>query len=223
MKTNRKRLYLCLTPLPQLSLSAPIVHTRIAEEEERNLLQNVAAGDWQAFTRLYEAYSPLILHYLQVYLADKHDVEEIGQEVFLKVWKKRELLVTVRSFKSYVFIMARNALNDFLKAQQALIQKQAGYSKDYVQPHYSADDKLITDQYESIARTALDTLPEKQRQIFLLRTRDEMTIQEIADMLGMSVGGVHKSLQQATNYLKEYLAKNGINFTLLLLILFFQP
>jgi len=42
-------------------------------------------------------------------------------------------------------------------------------------------------------------------------------------MLGMSVGGVHKSLQQATTYLKDYLAKNGISFTLLLLILFFQP
>lgn len=206
-----------------MSLPESIVHIRIAEEEERNLLHNVAAGDWQAFTRLYEAYSPLILHYLQVYLPDKHDVEEIGQEVFLKVWKKREILVTVRSFKNYVFIMARNALNDFLRAQQALIQKQAGYSKDYVQPHYSADDKLITDQYESIARAALDILTEKQRRIFLLRTRDEMTIQEIADMIGMSVGGVHKSLQQTTSLIKDYLAKNGISFTLLLLILFFQP
>jgi RNA polymerase sigma-70 factor (ECF subfamily) len=204
-------------------LSALNVHIRITEEEERNLLSNVAEGDWQAFTRLYDAYSPLIIHYLQVYLTDKHDVEEIGQEVFLKVWKKREILVTVRSFKNYVFIMARNALNDFLKARQALLQKQAGYSKDYVLPHYSADDKLITDQYESIARSGLDMLSEKQRRIFLLRTRDEMTIQEIADAEGMSVGGVHKSLQQSTQQLKDYLARNGISFTLLLLILFFQP
>ena len=203
-------------------MSALNVHIRIAEEEERNLLNNIAAGDWQAFTRLYDAYSPLIVHYLQVYLTDKHDVEEIGQEVFLKVWKKREILVTVRSFKNYVFIMARNALNDFLRARQALLQKQAGYSKDYVLPHYSADDKLITDQYESIARSALDILSEKQRRIFLLRTRDEMTIQEIADAESMSVGGVHKSLQQATQQLKDYLARNGISFTLLLLILFFQ-
>lgn len=204
-------------------MSALNVHIRIAEEEERNLLNNVAAGDWQAFTRLYDAYSPLIIHYLQVYLTDKHDVEEIGQEVFLKVWKKREILVTVRSFKNYVFIMVRNALNDFLRARQALLQKQAGYSKDYVLPHYPADDKLITDQYESIARSGLDMLSEKQRRIFLLRTRDEMTIQEIADAEGMSVGGVHKSLQQSTQQLKDYLARNGVSFTLLLLILFFQP
>lgn len=200
-----------------------IIHTRIADEEERSLLHQVADGDWQAFTRLYEAYSPLIVHYLQVYLSDKPDVEEIGQDVFLKVWKKREILVTVRSFKNYVFVMARNALNDFLRARQALLQKQAGFSRDYVMPHYSADDKLITDQYESIARAALDTLSEKQRQIFLLRTRDEMTIQQIADMLGMSVGGIHKSLQQTTTLLKDYLSRHGINFTLLLLILFFEP
>jgi len=204
-------------------LSERVIHKPITEEKERELLDLVAGGDWQAFTSLYNAYSPLILHYLQVYLQEIHDVEEIGQDVFLKVWKKRETLVTVRSFKNYVFIMARNALNDFLRARQSLQQKQAGLTEDHVLPHYSADDKLITDQYEAIARSALEILNEKQRRIFLLRTRDEMTIQEIADAEGMSVGGIHKSLQQSTTIIKEYLTKNGISFTLLLLMLFFQP
>jgi RNA polymerase sigma-70 factor (ECF subfamily) len=204
-------------------LKEPINYTVIRDEEERELLVGTAAGNWDAFTRLYEIFSPLVLHYLQVYLPEKQDVEEIGQEVFLKVWKRRETLITVRSFKNYVFIMARNALNDFLRARQSRLMQQAGYERDYVQPrNYSADDKLLTDQYEAIARAALDALPEKQRIIFQLRIRDEKTIQEIADEMGMSLGGVHKSLQQAITTLKDHLGRHGVSFTLLLLLIFLE-
>lgn len=202
-------------------MNKPINYTVITDEEERDLLAEAAAGSWNAFTRLYEIFSPLILHYLQVYLPEKQDVEEIGQEVFLKVWKRRETLITVRSFKNYVFIMARNALNDFLRARQSRLTQQAGYERDYVQPrNYSSDDKLLTDQYEAIARAALDALPEKQRIIFQLRIREEKTIQEIADEMGMSLGGVHKSLQQAIATLKDHLGKHGVSYTLLLLLVF---
>jgi RNA polymerase sigma factor, sigma-70 family len=202
-------------------LKEAINYTVINDEEERDLLAETAAGSWDAFTRLYALFSPLILHYLHVYLPEKQDVEEIGQEVFLKVWKRRETLITVRSFKNYVFIMARNALNDFLRARQSRLMQQAGYERDYVQPrNYCSDDKLLTDQYEAIARAALDALPEKQRMIFQLRIREEKTIQEIADAMGMSLGGVHKSLQQAIVTLKEHLGRHGVSFTLLLLLVF---
>ncbi|SEM05082.1 RNA polymerase sigma-70 factor, ECF subfamily [Chitinophaga rupis] len=203
-----------------LPLTVQIIHTGITGEEERHLLADVAAGSWNAFSRLYELYSPLVLHYLQIYLPEKQDVEEIGQEVFLKVWKRRETLITIRSFKNYIFIITRNALNDFLRARQARLSKQAGYERDFVQPHhYSPDDKLITDQYEAVARAALAALPEKQRLIFELRTRDEKTIQEIANEMGMSLGGVHKSLQQSIAVLKDYLGKHGVHFLVLLFLM----
>ena len=197
----------------------PSTYTTLTEEQEKELLGHIAAGDWDAFSRLYDLFCPLVLHYLQVYLQEKQDVEEIGQEVFLKLWKRKETLITVRSFKNYIFIITRNALNDFLRARQARQQQQAGYERDFVQPgHYSPDDKLLTDQYEAIARAALAALPEKQRRIFELRTREEKTIQEIADEIGMSVGGVHKSLQQAIAALKDHLGKHGVHFTLLIIL-----
>ncbi|KAA2243615.1 sigma-70 family RNA polymerase sigma factor [Chitinophaga agrisoli] len=194
-------------------------YTTITGEQEKELLGDVAAGNWEAFSRLYELFSPLVLHYLQVYLPEKQDVEEIGQDVFLKVWKRKETLITVRSFKNYIFIITRNALNDFLRARQSRQQQQAGYERDFVQPHhYSPDDKLLTDQYEAIARAALAALPEKQRRIFELRTRDDKTIQEIADEMGMSVGGIHKSLQQAIAALRDHLGRHGVHYNLLIIL-----
>src|SRR5690348_4952500 len=93
------------------------VHTR-----EQDLLLTASAGDRQAFATLYTEYFPRLYRYVFFTIRSRADAEEIIQDIFLKVWERKETLAAIRSFEDYLFIMARHRLFDQAK-QQASRQK----------------------------------------------------------------------------------------------------
>jgi len=82
-----------------------------------------------------------------------------------------------------------------------------------------ADDILFI-EYHAIAREAIDRLPPRQRQIFELRTREDLSLNEIAVYLGISLAAVKKQLYAAINFIKTYLRRHAGWLTGLVFFLF---
>jgi RNA polymerase sigma factor (sigma-70 family) len=189
---------------------------------ERELMQRCVEGDRQAFATLYSHYAPLL--YKAVYPLTKHsraDTEEIIQELFVKIWDKRDRMLTIQSFRPFVFRMARNRVIDWYRRNESKKSFSTFYGENHSDASDSVTDNLLFEEYYLIAMQAIAKLPPRQRQIFNLRHMDDLTLSEIGGQLRISLHAVKKQLYQATRFVKEYLHKHGEWLVSVLFLLFF--
>jgi len=180
--------------------------------EERLLLETVAGGDRTAFCRLYTIYLPIVHQYISKSLDFSHpDVEEVAQEIFFKIWKKKETLIVIRHFDKFLFTVARNSLTDHFRSRKASQVRSRVLADNWVPPQYPAEEKVMTLEYLALTKKALEQMPERRRRIFELRTMQELSLEEIADSLNMSVSGVHQNLQKAVEFMKTYFRRHGVD------------
>ncbi len=176
---------------------------------EVELLLRIANGDEQAFTVLYSFYQPRLLRYVFPFALSRPFAEEIVQEVLFKLWIRRETLVGILSLEKYLQRMAKNKLLDHLKKQTT--EQQHIHRLSVVKSITAyADDDLLFKEYHQIAWDAINKLPEKQKEVFLLRHRGDMTLDEIASATGSTKAAVQKNLTRAVHFIKDQLRSHGV-------------
>jgi RNA polymerase sigma-70 factor (ECF subfamily) len=189
---------------------------------ERVLMQRCVEGDRQAFAILYSHYAPLL--YKAVFPLtnkSKEDTEEIIQELFVKVWDRRDNMLTIQSFRPFIFRMARNRVIDWYRRNESKRNYCTFYSENYRDEAASVTDDLLFEEYYAIAMRAIAKLPPRQKQIFNLRHTDDLSLSEIAGVLRISLHAVKKQLYQATRFVREYLHKYGEWLVSISFLLFF--
>jgi RNA polymerase sigma factor (sigma-70 family) len=139
------------------------------------------------------------------------DIQEVAQEVFLKIWKKKETLIVIRQFDKFLFTVARNSLTDHFRSIKAGQIKSRVLADNWVPPQYPAEEKVTTLEYLALTEKALGQMPLRRRKIFELRTMQELSLEEIAGSLNMSVSGVHQNLQKAVEFMKSYFRRHGVD------------
>jgi RNA polymerase sigma factor (sigma-70 family) len=202
----------------QIAMTAPTgtssnaFRATLPQGEERLLLETVAGGDTTAFYRLYMIYLPVVHQYIGKYLDfSQPDVQEVAQEIFLKIWKKKETLIVIRHFDKFLFTVARNSMFDHFRGIKAGQIKSRALADNWVPPQYPAEEKVMTLEYRSLTEKALGQMPERRRRIFELRTMQELSLEEIAGSLNVSVSAVHQNLQKAVEFMRTYFRRHGVD------------
>lgn len=190
----------------------------IDPEEEKALLVSCSKGDRQAYTLLYTRYVSLLCRYLFLFTRSKEDSEEIVQDVFVKIWERKEKLVTVQSFRPYVFKMAKNQLLDLIRRKETET-KMLDYLRPVTEESGEYSD-AIYNQYHQIAHEAKSLLPQKRKRIFEMKTEEGLSLDEIAESLSISKTVVKKQLYTATDFVREYLRKHAEMTTELVIFLY---
>ncbi len=188
------------------------------QHSEQELLYLIANGDESAFSTLFSSYRNKI--YSIAYELSESTVvaEEIVQDVFLKIWLRRETLTEVIHFKAYLFTITRNNVFAALKriALKKDLEKRAVSG---VPLFYSdTDNRLIQKDYEGILKKAVNSLPAQQKQVYLLVKEQGYKRTEVAAQLQLSAETVKTHLAQAMRTIRAYcLAQIDALFLLLLL------
>ncbi len=186
---------------------------------ESLLVAELKKGNEKAFIQLYDTYIDVIYAYSLKLLKSEAYAEEVLQDVFMKVWQKRETLDVSRSFKSYLYTIARNKCFDFLqKAANDKKLKEAIFYQS--QKSFSASDlKLIESDFERIKKEAYDTLPPKRREIFELSRQEGLTYDEIAERLGISTSTVKTQMNKALESMRTFFHEHpDVSFMVVCLI-----
>jgi RNA polymerase sigma-70 factor (ECF subfamily) len=186
---------------------------------EEILLQRIAEGDQDAFATVYTHYLPRLYRYVYPFVHQSHEeTEEILQDIFFKVWLKKETLPALSSFNHYLLRMAKNRIIDGLRKnkrhQQYLDHETVKTARQAPDP----ESGYLYKEYNQAAQQALQQMTPKRRQIFELRTGEDMTLEEIAQQLSISRSAVKKQLYAATHLIKEALQKNGEWLSALLIL-----
>jgi RNA polymerase sigma-70 factor (ECF subfamily) len=177
--------------------------------DEQLLLQKTAEGSREAYATLYSHYYPGLYRFVSFVIASHEDTEEIIQDVFLKIWLKRETLIGIRSFDDYLFRMAKNRIFDAARQSQTRLKLARQIGLQMQEGTDSTYNKVIFQEYHAIAREAIDQLSPQKKKMFLMYTRDEMTAREIAEVEGISRMAVKKQLYEAIHFIKDHLRRHA--------------
>jgi RNA polymerase sigma-70 factor (family 1) len=183
---------------------------------ESEVIKKITSGDRNAFAVLYTEYMGELYNYVYLFTKCREDSEEIVQEIFVRIWNKRETLSEITSFKSYLYRSAKNLLLDEIR-KNAVKAKAFTALKPDESDTKKADDNITYSQYYAIAEQAISMLPEKRRLIFLMRTREELSLDEIAAKLCISKSVVKKQLYAGISFVRTYLHQN--EFPLIIIII----
>jgi RNA polymerase sigma-70 factor (ECF subfamily) len=194
---------------------------------ESELIYKFKKGDLEAFKSLYEKYFELVLHYITSLVRNKHESEDLTEELFLYIWEKRESINIKKSFKTYLLSCAHNrTINYFNSKKTQATQKQIPI--DEVTEQFSkieiqniADSHILVRELRKQIHDAIEDLPLKCRKIFKLSRIYNYKYSQIAEKLGVSVSMVEKQISLALKKLKEEL-KDYFPLILIVLLIFFS-
>ncbi len=171
------------------------------------MLLRLAEGDEQAYTHIYCHFQQRLLKFILPFSIDKTEAEEVVQDTLFKIWIRRETLAGINSLEHYLQRIARNILIDRQRAR-AVQQKYYGRITGTDRIEAQAEEDYLLKQYHVIAREAINSLSDRQREIFLLRHSGDLSLAEIAAHTRSSVPAVQKNLTRAVQFIKTCLLNN---------------
>lgn len=176
----------------------------IGHEQELMLIEELQNGSYEAFDALYMAYSPMVERFAYAILKNRQEVDDLSQNIFLKVWEIRTSLRDIRSFRSYLFAMVRNAVIDILSRRKVVLcpdQLSERVLEDIDNP--TVLEKIDAHNLLLMVNIAVSAMPEQRRKVFTMSREKNMTHKEIADVLGISVKTVEYHISKALATLRE--------------------
>lgn len=144
-------------------------------------------------------YRPLCLYALH-YLGDSDMAEDVVQECFAALWEKLEAGMAVANRRAYLYMTVRNRCLDQLRRKGMQTESLKPYDTYGI---IDDDDAQERSQIEARLWTAIDSLPEKCREVFLMSKRDGLKYEEIATELGISENTVRNQISKALKVLKD--------------------
>lgn len=183
--------------------------------DEKDLVDRFKNGDQSAFEILFKYYYPGLVIYATQFLADYNEAEEIVQDFFVSMWQNQKNLFPSDSLKNYFFTSVKNKSFNFLKhkrIKEAYIHRLIGLTGNHLV--YDTDIYVATELQEKIT-SAIDSLPEKCREVFIMSRFRAMKNEEIAHELELSKRTVETHISHALNILRSELK----NYSGLLILL----
>ena len=152
--------------------------------------------DITTFRKYYDLYYEPLCHFLSFYTQDITIIEDILQEVFLKLWENREE-IEIQYIKTYLFHAAKNKVLNYLRDEQNrhyLLENWFNQQKQERQGKECFD----IEQFTLLLNNIINQLPEKCREIFLLSRQEKLTYKQIAARLNISIKTVAVSYTHLT-------------------------
>jgi RNA polymerase sigma-70 factor (ECF subfamily) len=177
----------------------------LVQLDEGELIRRLSLGDRKAFTVLYNRNINNLYRYIYLISKSTELTEEIVQCVFIKIWERRETLENITSFRSYVYRSAKNLLLDHLKRNKTEAKILVMVQPVSEESQERSDDYINYKDYYLMAQDAINLLPEKRRQIVELRTKEELSLDEIAVKLSISKATVKKQLYTGMDFVRKYM------------------
>lgn len=172
---------------------------------DSDLLAGLRRGDHAAFDALFRQWYEPVVRAANRILHESGVAEELAQDVFLELWRRRETLPDGSSVPGYLLQAVRNRALNHLRHLQVQKKSQV-YVEALNEPVEAADADAHTGELEAAIRDAIADLPPRTREVFLMSRERNLKYSEIAEQLGITVKAVEANMSRALRQLREKLA-----------------
>lgn len=174
---------------------------------EKELIKKLQEGDPFAFEVLFYKYRNKVKGFALKMVPTQLDPEEIVQEVFVKLWLKRDMVNPEKDFQSFLFSVAKNLILDHLKSA---VNKRLYFTGEFFQQDFMMDD-AADQQGRELAEARLyqliEQIPERRREIFCLSRFEGLSYKQIAGRLKISENTVDSQIRNALAFLRDHYSK----------------
>lgn len=173
-------------------------------------LDALRAGDERALRAIFDRYYSVLLGDIYRIIPDEDTCQDLAQEVFVELWRKRGELDIHTSLRAYLRRAAVNRALNYLKTSRRFVFDE---SEQLTRSADTSESDILNKQeqetLEAALHAAIDTLPEKCRVVFSLSRFEQMSHREIAEKLGISIKTIENQITKAMKTLRDILAKHS--------------
>jgi RNA polymerase sigma-70 factor (ECF subfamily) len=154
------------------------------------------------FQRAFSDWYVPVRNFIYFRCGDIDLAEDLAQDAFIKLWESRER-VERSTLKAYLYKIAQNQTINYQKRQQLFFrfQKQGSNDRDFDTP----EKMMEMEEYENRLQEVIAALPDGGREVFLMNRLEDLTYQEIADRLGLSVKAIEKRMSKVLQIFRDQL------------------
>ncbi|MCT4587797.1 MAG: RNA polymerase sigma-70 factor [Carboxylicivirga sp.] len=171
---------------------------------DQELIIGIQSNDDDSFRLLFERYARRLHYFAKVYMSNDPDADELVQEVFIKLWNKRNSIKGDHNIKAFIFKVAVNTVYDMVRKK-----KLEHVYDDLLQYETSINEEtwnnIVYNELQGHVDRLVGQLPQKRKEIFLLSRRKGLSTKEIAQQLNISERTVENHIYKALAFLKESL------------------
>jgi len=167
---------------------------------EEKIIKRCQMGDLSAYKELFHRYEQPLLHTAFRMLRQQQDAEDAVQTTFIKLFKSVQNYRFDARFSTYLFRILMNVCFDMIKRKKRM--RSLPIQDTHSAYRFDPELKIELEQ-------AIKALPNKMRACFVLFAMEEIKQTDIADIMGLSVGGVKSNIYHAKNRLRAYLSRDN--------------
>ncbi len=169
------------------------------------LLQLIKNGDKQAFKYIFDTYFTALCRFMYLYLGNTQEAEDIASDILASIWENRKKLEIRLTFKAYLFQAAKNRCLNAIRDRKATVSLDDINGQDT--PQVNVTDSLETEELNHLIQEAILSLPDKCREVFLKSRTNNLTNQEIAESMDISVKTVEAQITKALKQIRKFLGE----------------
>lgn len=169
---------------------------------ENTLLKGLKKGDKNSYKILFDTYYQDLCNYTYKLSSDTLLAEDLVQNIFLKIWEKKETLNINTSLKSYLFKSCYNEFLMHLRKQKKDLDVLETLKWEALSELFGDEDNDKQEAHLIQLESAIEKLPEKCKKVFKLSRIEQKKHKEIAEILGISTKTVEVHIGKALRYLK---------------------
>jgi len=183
------------------------------------LLRQAKEGNAEAFQELYRSYGKKILNYVYRMTRSRDEAEDLTQDTFVLAYRNLKSLKENARFQSWLFRIAQN--NIYQRYRNRPPETESVESEEIrefadqegtTEPFRTPEQAFLSQELEQIVQTAIDDLPDKYRQVFVLSAIHKLSYREISEVMSRSLASVksdiHRARVEVREKIKGYLGEN---------------
>lgn len=187
--------------------------------DEKKLIAEVLGGDHEAFAQLVEIYEDKVYNLCLRMCSDREDARDLAQEAFLKAWRGLRFYKQEAAFSTWLYRLTSNVCIDYLRQKKRrstvsfVTADEEGVQLDIPDPTPTPEQQVMDEQTKEQVANAMSQLEEEFRLVLTLRVVEELSYDEIAEIMELKVGTVKSRLARAREKLRKILLENGNGIT----------
>lgn len=178
--------------------------------EDKELLEKFLNPDSRnyAYNLLVRKYQQKIYWHIRKMVIDHDDANDVTQDVFIKVWKSLENFRNDSQLFTWIYRIATNECLNFLAKKRRRFFLPIHDVEGELAGKLESSDMISGDEIQMKLQKAILKLPEKQRLVFNMKYYDELTYEQMSEVLGTSIGALKASYHLATKKIENFIQRD---------------
>ncbi|GGZ13880.1 DNA-directed RNA polymerase sigma-70 factor [Echinicola pacifica] len=176
-------------------------------QPENISIEQLVNGNEQAFSMIFAEYSPQVYYIGIKYLKSEDLANDVVQDTFLKLWNYRTHIDTSKPIKPLIVTFAKRVILNMIRDEKRKILKHVEILARKDASSNLTEDEVLFNETNKVYQEAIKSLPEKRKAVFLMKTMQGLSNEEVAEELGLSVNTVKSHYTKGLKTVQDFVSK----------------